>query len=169
MVSSKAEEKWSNEFLEQLHKNLEQERTRWGILVTKSFPADALNDRAYLDDKGFLLVKFDYAPVAYLGMREAVILWNEAQVRLIETENRAKHEKSFLQALREWVSGEKFSQFTSKIDEARSLSKDTDDIIDNLEAYSKRQAQKVHQMQQKLRLTLGDCDSLLDDLRSRLG
>jgi hypothetical protein len=169
VVSSKADEKWSGEFLTQLAKNLEQERTRWGILVTKSFPAQALNERAYLNDKGNLLVKFEYSQVAYLGLRQAVIHWNEGQLRLIEVENRVKHENSILQALREWVSGEKFSLFTSKIDEARSLSKDTDGIIDDLESYSKRQAQKVHQMQQKLRLTMGDCDSLLADLRSRLG
>ena len=122
-----------------------------------------------MDDKGILLVKFDYAQVAYLGMRQAVIHWNQAEARLAETEKRIKHETTILQALREWVSGEKFVQFTAKIDEARGLSKDTDDIIDNLENYSKRQAQKVHQMQQNLRLTLGDCDTLLDDLKSRLG
>lgn len=167
VVSSKADDKWKNEFREQLRKNLEQERTRWGILVTKSFPSDALNDKAYLDDEGMLLVKFDYAPVAYLGMRQAVIHWHEAQTRLIEAENRIKHEKSILQAMREWVSGEKFSEFTDKIDDARKFSKETDDTIDDWESYSKRQSKKVHQMQQKLRLSLGDCDGLLDDLRTR--
>lgn len=52
---------------------------------------------------------------------------------MIATEKRVKHDTTILQALREWVSGEKFVQFTTKIDEAKSLSKDTDDIIDNRE------------------------------------
>jgi len=168
VVSSKADNDWSEEFREQLRKNLMQERTRWGILVTKAFPSDALNDRAYLDAEQFLLVKFPYAAVAYLGVREAVVHWHEAETRLTEVENRVKHETSVLQALGEWVRGEKFAEFTSKIDVARKFSKETEDLIEEWENYNKTKAQKIHQMQKKLRDALGDCDGLLNDLRGRL-
>src|SRR5439155_13847047 len=103
VISTKADNNWSEEFREQLKKNLEQERTRWGILVTKSFPSDALNDKAYLDDEQLLLVKFEYAAVAYLGVRESVIRWYEAEARFTEVEKRIQREKSVLQALRGWV------------------------------------------------------------------
>ena len=168
VISSKADNNWSEEFREQLKKNLEQERTRWGILVTKSFPSDALNDKAYLDDEQLLLVKFEYAAVAYLGMRESIIRWHEAEARFTEVEKRIQREKSVLQALRGWVSGDKFAEMASRIDAARRLSKETEDLLEDWESYNKTKATKIHQAQQKLRVALGDCDGLLADLRTRL-
>lgn len=88
---------------------------------------------------------------------------------MLETEERVKHEQSILQAMRGWVAGEKFSQFTSKIAEAKRLSNETDDTLESLETLSKRQTGKAPEMQQKLRAVVGDCDSLLADLKDRLG
>lgn len=168
VVSVKAEEKWSNDFRNQLKKNLEQERTPWGILVTKAFPSDALNDSAYLDDDGLFLVKFDYAAVAYLGMRQAVVHWHEAQDRLDEIEKKVTHEKSILDTLREWIRGDKFADVVGQIDDAKNLTKETEDILDNWEDYNQKQAKKVHQLQKKLRDELVRFAGALEDLKTRL-
>lgn len=72
VVSVKYQEKWSGSFLNQLKDDMASEGTRWGMLVTKVFPSNALNDRAYLTKDGHFIVKPEYASVAYYGLREAV-------------------------------------------------------------------------------------------------
>src|SRR5207249_3196274 len=46
-ISVKYQEEWKGAFLKQLKDDMRSEGTRWGILVTKVFPSNAINDRAY--------------------------------------------------------------------------------------------------------------------------
>ena len=55
VVSVKYREKWSGAFIQQLKENMAQERTRWGMLVSKVFPSNALNEKAYLTKDGHLV------------------------------------------------------------------------------------------------------------------
>ena len=72
VVSVKYQEKWSGSFLQQLKGNMNEEGTRWGMLVTKAFPTNALNDKVYLTKDGHLVVKPEYASAVYFGLREAI-------------------------------------------------------------------------------------------------
>ena len=76
-VSVKHQNRWSSEFVMQLEKNIDTDGTRWGFLVTTTFPADALNDNIWTARTNMgrliLLVKPQFVSIAYYAMRTIVI------------------------------------------------------------------------------------------------
>ena len=76
-ISVKHQKKWSSEFITQLEKNIFQDGTEWGFLVTTTFPSDALNMKIWttFDTHGrlILLVKPEYVSIAYYAIRMIVI------------------------------------------------------------------------------------------------
>lgn len=82
-ISVKHHQKWSSEFLEQLENNIENDGSDAGILVTTSFPGEALNKRIWTtrDSRGMLvlLIKPEYAPIAYYAVRQIVIQLKSVQ------------------------------------------------------------------------------------------
>ncbi len=61
VVSVKYDNKWEGSFIDQTKRNMEQEGAAWGILVSTSFPHDALNDKVYLHRSGIIVAKPDHA------------------------------------------------------------------------------------------------------------
>ena len=79
-ISCKYVDKWSSTFIQQLQKNKKQEKTNYGILVTKSFPSDALNDRVhYLEKEKIMMVKPEFLSVAYGGYRREILAWEASK------------------------------------------------------------------------------------------
>jgi len=92
-ISCKYDGKWNNKSIEQLRKNKKQEKTDYGLLVTKSFPSDALNDRVYsLEKEKIMMVKPEFLAVAYGGYRREVLAW-DAKNHYIK--NQQQNEKGF--------------------------------------------------------------------------
>ena len=75
-VSVKRTKAWSSEFLEQIDKNINQDKSSWGLLVSTAFPREALNDSVWTtytkERRMILLVKPNFAAVAYYAIREIV-------------------------------------------------------------------------------------------------
>ena len=75
-VSVKRTKAWSSEFLDQLDKNITQDKSEWGILVTTAFPREALNDAVWTtytkERRMVLIVKPQFATIAYYAIREIV-------------------------------------------------------------------------------------------------
>ena len=75
-VSVKRTKAWSSEFLDQLDKNIPQDKSEWGILVTTAFPREALNDAVWTtytkERRMVLIVKPQFATIAYYAIREIV-------------------------------------------------------------------------------------------------
>lgn len=168
VISVKEEEKWDNSFIEQIQKNMNEQQTQWSILVTKTFPRSALNEKAYLDDNNILLVKAEYAPAAYIGLRHAVIQWNQAQTLIKSQEKRTTMQEHILKVLREWIQGTKFSEILSKIDEAVTATKETDDLMQKWQNYNDKQIKNTRDLQNKIRTSLFQCNDILTDLQTRL-
>jgi len=103
VISVKDVEDWSSSFIEQIKENLKEEQTEWGMLVTKVFPNTALNEKAYLDDNGILLVKTEYSPGAYIGLRHALIHWNRARKWLKSEEDKLHLQEHIVKVLKEWI------------------------------------------------------------------
>jgi len=82
-ISVKHHKKWNSKFIGQLEKNIKQDGTRWGFLVSTAFPSEALNDKIWtaFSNLGLmiLIVKPEYAPVGYYAFR--TILIYEYQLR----------------------------------------------------------------------------------------
>lgn len=76
-ISVKRQRKWHSDFLTQLEKNISQDDSSWGLLVTTVFPDEALNENIWttLDNTGrlILMVKPSYAPIAYYAIRQIII------------------------------------------------------------------------------------------------
>jgi hypothetical protein len=68
VVESKYVKSWNNSFMEQIKDYMKRESTAFGIIVTTAMPDDTLNYTAMIDD--ILVVKAEYAELAYLFMRE---------------------------------------------------------------------------------------------------
>lgn len=168
VVSVKEQEEWKNDFIEQIKKNLKEEQTQWGILVTKVFPSDALNEKAYLDNNGILLVRTEYAAAAYIGLRHAVIHWNEAQSWLKTQQERAGMQEHIVKVLREWIQGEKFKEILGKIDEAAKAAQETDKLLQDWQNYNDNKIKNARKLQDKIVGYLRDCDVILGDLPKKL-
>ena len=169
VVSVKYEGKWHDEFVTQLEKNLHQEKTEFAILVSKAFPSDALNDKAYLTDEGWAVVRPEYAVIAYMGMREAVIHLHRAMVPIRAEEDRMRTRERVTSAIREWLTGENFHKAVVDLDLAVQSSKETDVMVQQWQNYADERSTKVQKLQQQLRGYLIACSGLLTDLQSKLG
>lgn len=138
-ISVKYDNTWKSEFIHQLTKNIGQEGTKFGILVTKAMPSDRLNDKAYVrEDKAgnlILVAKPEYAAVAYYGFRQAVIAWNKAQRFVRDAKSQFESHQHVARAVIGWVNGQQFKTVMKKLDEAYNLSNQTDDMANKIKKY----------------------------------
>ncbi len=95
-ISVKHQKRWSSEFIRQLEKNISDDGTRWGFLVTTIFPTDALNENIWTarcsSGRLILLVKPQFASIAYYAIRTIMIY--EIQIaKMIDLNTCNKHHK----------------------------------------------------------------------------
>ena len=87
-ISVKKQQKWHSNFLDQLEKNIQDDKTRWGLLITAAFPAEALNENIWTartaTDRLVLIVKPAYAPIAYFAIRQMVVYESAMQIAVSE-------------------------------------------------------------------------------------
>ncbi len=76
-ISVKHQGKWNSNFITQLEKNIRNDNSGWGLLVTTVFPKESLNENVWttFDSSGRLLLmtKPAYVSVAYYAIRQIVI------------------------------------------------------------------------------------------------
>ena len=87
-ISIKKQKKWHNNFLDQLEKNIQSDKTRWGLLITTAFPNEALNQNIWTartpTNRLVLIVKPAFAPVAYFAIRQMVVYESAMQITVSE-------------------------------------------------------------------------------------
>ena len=87
-ISVKRQRRWNSEFLDQIEKNIRDDNSSWGLLVTTVFPNEALNENIWttLDGTGrlILMVKPIFAPVAYYAIRQ-IIIYQSSLKELLES------------------------------------------------------------------------------------
>ncbi len=169
VVSVKYQEKWSGSFLEQLKKNMKDEGTRWGMLVTRVFPANALSDNADMTKEGYFIVKPEYASVAYYGLRMAIKEAREAAKQAKTAQDLLKEEERIVEALRDWVSGNRFREVSEALDRARRAAEEAQDLVRKWQVYAKNQGDRVNEKNREIVEELAKSMGLLDDLKERLG
>lgn len=85
-ISVKHHEKWNSDFIRQLEDNISHDQADAGMLVTTSFPKEALNNKTWTTRDSYgkliLLVKPEFAPVAYYAIRQIVIQLKSIQTYL---------------------------------------------------------------------------------------
>jgi len=92
-ISVKRQKRWSSEFIIQLEKNIKDDNSSWGLLVTSVFPSEALNENIWtvFDSTGrlILMVKPGFTPVAYYAIRQ-IIIYQFALKEVLVTSNLVK-------------------------------------------------------------------------------
>ena len=123
-ISCKYVDKWSSSFILQLQKNMKQEKTDYGILVTKSFPSDSLNDRVhYLEKEKIMMIKPEFLSVAYGGYRREILAWDATQHYI---KNHQQNEKEFSKSLKiitKWLN-DRTNPVLKSIEVCKKLSSD---------------------------------------------
>jgi len=170
-ISVKYDLAWKSEFITQLNKNMKQEGTNFGILVTKDFPRESLSDKAYVKERAggmILVVKPEYVSVAYSGYRLAVIAELDAKVSIRNMQERLEKHQTINKAIVEWIGGEGFMTATHNIDNAIENSNKTTGMLNNIEKYVVREIGKAKDEQDSLRQVLENSRIAVQDLKNRL-
>lgn len=143
-ISCKYDVTWSSKFLEQLLKNMEQERTEFGILVTKSFPTEALDERVhYLEDQKIMLVKPEFLSIAYGGYRRALLEWKRGQNSLKEIEEKNKYREHLIKTVTNWIN-QKSNPILKQVELMDKLCRNSHENLDKLVTYVKRFSDQSH-------------------------
>lgn len=171
-VSVKYQNTWSNDFMTQLAKNMREDGTRWGMLVTKKFPKEALSTKAWIteDDAGntVILVKPEYAPVTYIGLRQAAIHWFEARQLLKNREAEVSEAEKTAKALTAWINGEEFEETVRYIDSAKKEAEKTTAHLHQLHNYVSTKITEAVKLQDFLVEHLMHAKNLIGRLRELL-
>lgn len=171
-ISVKYQNTWSNDFMTQLAKNMREDGTRWGMLVTKKFPKEALSAKAWItdDDAGntVILVKPEYAPVTYIGLRQAAIHWFEARQLLKNGEAEVSEAEKTAKALTAWINGEEFEETVRYIDSAKKEAEKTTAHLHQLHNYVSTKITEAVKLQDFLVEHLMHAKNLIGRLRELL-
>jgi hypothetical protein len=172
-VSVKYQNNWSNEFLVQLAKNVKEDGTKWGILVTKTFPREALSTKAWLTEDGqgntIILVKPEYAPLVYIGLREAVIHSFKTKQVMEKKETLMTEEKMLVDQLATWINGQEFEETVLVIDNARKNAEKTRQSLNQLQNYLNLKLTDALKFQGHIIEHLMHAKSLVGSLRGIMG
>jgi hypothetical protein len=123
---------------------MNQERTEFGILVTKSFPTEALDTRVhYLDNYKIMMVKPEFLAIAYGGYRRALLEWKSGQNSIKQIEEKNKDRDHLIKIVTEWIN-RKSNPVLRQIELVDRLCKKSHDSVDKLLTYVKRHSQQSH-------------------------
>ena len=148
-ISCKYDVHWSTSFIEQLTKNMYQERTEFGILVTKSFPTEALDDKVhYLEDEKIMLVKPEFLPIAYGGFRRALLEWRSGKNNVKLIEEKYKDTQHIINKVTEWINQES-NPIIKQVTLVEKLCSKSHDDIAKLFNYVKRFSEQSHISEQE--------------------
>jgi hypothetical protein len=138
-VSVKYTQTWSNEYVEQIANNMLEDGSKFGVLVSRTFPKEALGDKASVmktrEGNSVILVKPEYAALAYFGLRQATMIWFQTR-QLQETKERQTDEmENTFKALMYWINGEEFQESIRYIDCAIEEVNKTKDLMNALKKH----------------------------------
>lgn len=169
-ISVKYQQKWDSDFIIQLTRNLEQDNSKWGLLVTRAFPREALDDRIWTtrDKEGnlILMVKPEYAPLAYYAARQIVIHWASIERIIAQEKNTVEERERMLNTVIEWLNGDRFSTTFHQIAASIDTSKQISDGLLALQTYLNDRARKLRQQSDEMRISLEQVTYALEDLKN---
>jgi hypothetical protein len=171
-TSVKYTEKWENNYMEQITKNMQQDGSRFGVLVSKAFPKEALSDKAWVmktrEGNSVLLVKPEYAPLAYFGLRQATLVWFQTTQIQMRRERETDEMEKIFKALMYWINGEEFQESIRYIDCAISEANKTRELMNTLKKYIDNKVGEVLGCQDRITDRLTKATGLIRKLRELL-
>lgn len=171
-ISVKYDSRWQDTFIDQLSKNMEQDGSRSGILVTKAFPREALNPRFFVTSDSIghniLVVKPELAPLAYFVAREVVIHWKEITTALEMRGQVREQEARIREAIEEWLSGTEFETVVRSILDAQHELEEMGSATSGMREYLMERVRRVDDHRSKVLAHLARCYARLEGLQRLL-
>jgi len=171
-ISVKYVNQWKSEFLNQMQHNMRQEGSDFGILATEALPREALSTKLLaIETSGdglILVVKHDYASVAYHGMRLALIAWERAKKAVKDANDRTEGRTKIFNAVAEWANGQQLKDTLDYISSCRQLTEETESIASQIQDHTVRKIKRLSEMQQEIRRNLTYANEAMEQLKHLL-
>ena len=170
-ISVKDTKKWNSEFKTQIEKNMLQDSTKFGILVSETLPkgTNETGEVVHSNNGGmYFLVHPKYATALYSGIRQSVIYMHETNQDLRSKEKELMQLGNISQALSQWISGDERKQFQLELN---AINEDADETIQGLQktrTYVEREVKKACDRQTSIKRHVLNQEGSLRDLTDML-
>lgn len=169
-ISVKNTAKWSYKFTEQLDKNMSQDNTKFGILVSQTLPKGTPTTGQIFHSNGFTycIVHPKYVLPIYVLFRELIIRLAQNQQYLEDREKEIIKLGKVSSSLARWVDGREYKEILYTLDAIDQSRKDVDDLEDKLENYVISHGKKIKSQTTKIHQKLMNASGFLSNLESIL-
>ncbi len=144
-ISIKNTKTFRPEYKEQMEKNMEQDSTKIGILVSEKLPKRANETGEPIHNNGVLyfLVHPRYVTALYAGLRYVVIHMHETDQYITNKERELMQIGKISKALAQWISGDERKQFQLELDAVKQNAEQSIEGLQKIEVYNTREFKKV--------------------------
>ena len=169
-ISIKNTKTWKHEYLEQIERNMEEDFTKVGILVTKTLPKKANPTGELIHNNGVLycLVHPDHVKSLYVGLRQVVIYMHEAKQYITTKEQELMRIGHISKALAQWISGDEFKEIQQTLKEISEESNDTIQLLQKTQTSIIGSFKKANDKQSRIQQHVLNQRSLLGGLKNLL-
>ena len=169
-ISIKNTKTWKHEYLEQIERNMEQDSTKVGILVTNKLQKKDNPTGQLIHNNGVLycLVHPDHVKSLYVGIRQVVIHMHETKQYITTKEQELMRIGHISKALAQWISGDEFEEIQRILDEIRKDSSETTELHQKIQNQMMRDIKKANDKQSSIQQHVLNQRSLLSGLKNLL-
>ena len=169
-ISIKNTKTWKHEYLEQIERNMEQDSTKVGILVTNKLPKKANPTGELIHNNGVLycLVHPNHVKSLFVGLRQVVIHMHETKQYITTKEQELMRIGHISKALAQWISGDEFKEIQGILDEIRKDSSETTELHQKIQNQMMRDIKKANDKQSSIQQHVLNQRSLLSRLKNLL-
>jgi len=169
-ISIKDTKAWKNEFKEQIEKNMGQDSTKIGILVSEALPkrTNQTGEAFHVNGVLYFLVHPKYATALYAGLRQVVIYMHETDQYITNKEKEMVQIGKISKALARWISGGEREQFQQELEAINEDAEDTIQVLQQTETYVTGKIKKACDNQTRIKRHVLNQESSLQDLKDLL-
>jgi len=169
-ISIKNTETWKSDYLTQIEKNMEQDSTKIGILVSNKLPKKSNPTGEVIHNNGVLyfLVHPENMKALYVGIRQVVIHMHETNQYIIDKEQELMRMGQISKALVHWTRGDEYKEILQTLESINSESTETTQVLQKAQNSVIRDIKKACDMQQRIQHHVLNQQSLLQGLKDLL-
>ena len=169
-ISIKNTETWKSDYLTQIEKNMEQDSTKIGILVSNKLPKKSNPTGEVIHNNGVLyfLVHPENMKALYVGIRQVVIHMHETNQYITGKEQELMRLGQISKALIQWTRGVEYKEILQTLESINSESTETTQVLQKAQNSVSRDIKKACDMQQRIQHHVLNQQSLLQGLKDLL-
>lgn len=169
-ISIKNTVTWKSEFLTQIEKNMEQDFTKIGILVSNKLPKKSNPTGETIHNNGVLyfLVHPEHVKALYVGLRQVVIHMHETNQFIKTKEQEIMSIGHISKAWIQWISGDDYKEWQQTL---TRINEESEESVKELQTTSNkvvRDLKKTMDRQNRIQQFVLNQESLLDRLNNLL-